>query len=345
MTKFVKWNDLQQFHEVVKSLSYNRIYTTLKNNDFKIKYGLKVKLHGTNAAVRIDADGKVTAQKRSSDLVGNADNAGFRAWVEANEAYFSRLAHSDATIVIYGEWAGPGVQTGVACSDIPHKTFFPFSLDFYFEGSEIEKVRYYDPEHIALHMNHQKMPDDIIIIPWHDTIEFDFVDKTETDKAVLKLNLLTEKVGESDPLIKEVFDIEGEGEGFVCYPFIGETPGVCYVDGEFEHFSHFNFKSKSVAHRVNKTKTAVALDPELLANKNRFADMFCTEQRMQQGFKEAVEEQRDMKLTGDFVKWVVKDVQKESTTEVEALGIAFDKLAKVVAARAAVWYKTKVSEL
>src|ERR1043166_8113021 len=146
MTKFVKWNDLNQFHEVVKSLNYNRIYTTLVNNDYKIKYGLKSKLHGTNAAVRIDPDGKVTAQKRSSDIPGNSDNAGFRTWVEANEAYFSSLAQSKRTPTIYGEWAGPGVQTNVAVSSIPSKHFFVFAIDYHTDIFGQERV--YCPDRI-----------------------------------------------------------------------------------------------------------------------------------------------------------------------------------------------------
>lgn len=349
MTKFVKWNSLNQFHEVIKNLGYHRLHKVLTDNDFKITYGLKVKLHGTCAAVRISPDGTVTAQKRSSDIGQGTDNAGFREWVEANEAYFASLAHSDATIIVYGEWAGPGVQRDVAVSQIPHKTFFPFALDFHFETTtNPDYVRYYDPDMIEMHMNHKKMPDDIIVIPWHDQITIDFVNKEQTEKSLLKLNKMTEEVGEHDPLIKELFNVDGAGEGFVCYPFLGESRGLCYVDEEAEHFSHFNFKSKGEAHRVNKTKQAVNFDPEKFANKNRFADAFCTEQRMQQGFKEAVDEQKDMKLTANFIKWVVQDVLKESTTEVAemlAAGITWADLSKVVATRAAVWYKERVSAL
>ena len=349
MSKFVKWNDLNQFHEVVKSLGHNRIYQKLVANDFKIKFGLKVKLHGTNAAVRIDPDGKVTAQKRSSDLLGTADNCGFRAWVERNEAFFSNLAILDTTIVIFGEWAGPGVQQGVAVSQIPNKCFFPFAIDYFTDYVETGKhIRAYDPKRIENFLDGKlkACPNDIIVIPWYDAVEIDFVNKLETEKSLVKLNLLTEKVGESDPFIKEIFDVEGNGEGFVCYPMLGNIPGL-YMDEELEHFSHFNFKSKSEHHRVNKTKDAVSFDPEKFANKNRFADAFCTEQRFEQGFREFMDEsiERTMQKTSGFIAWVCRDVAKESKTEQEETGISWKDLSKVVSSRAAIWFKARIQSL
>jgi hypothetical protein len=320
----------------------------LVKNDYKIKYGLKIKLHGTNAAVRIEPDGKVVAQKRSSDLVGFAENAGFRAWVEANERYFASLALSDATLIVYGEWAGPGVQSGVALDSIPKKHFFPFAIDRHHatEGQE----RLYCPEQMEGILG-SDCPNDIIVIPWHSTVEIDFVNKIEIEKSLFELNRATEAVGLEDPFIKDIFGTSGCGEGFVCYPFLGADAGVAYSGSELEHFSHFNFKSKSEHHRVNKTKAAVAFDPEKFANKNRFADSFCTEQRMEQGFREFVGEEtpRTMKETATFIKWVCSDVHKESKTEMEAFheetGLTWADISKVVSSRAALWYKEKISKL
>ena len=85
---FKKWDSLNQFHEVIKGLNYPRIYATLKANDFKLDYGLKIKLHGTNACVRIDPNGSVTGQKRSSDVSFTQDNMGFAVWVDRNIRFF-----------------------------------------------------------------------------------------------------------------------------------------------------------------------------------------------------------------------------------------------------------------
>src|SRR5436305_965585 len=106
MRGFKKWSELNQFHEIVKNLNYPRIHNCLSTNNYEIPFGLKIKLHGTNACVRIEPDGKVVAQKRSSDLLPPADNAGFRAWVESEESYFGRLADCTRTTYVFGEWCG-----------------------------------------------------------------------------------------------------------------------------------------------------------------------------------------------------------------------------------------------
>ena len=128
MKKFRRWNDIQSFHEVVKNLNYPRIHGALSNVNHKLKYGLKVKLHGTNACVRIEADGKVVAQKRSSDIVAPADNSGFRAWVESEERYFGNLANCAFDTYIYGEWCGSGIQNNVAIAFV--NNIRRFSLRF-----------------------------------------------------------------------------------------------------------------------------------------------------------------------------------------------------------------------
>jgi hypothetical protein len=344
MKAFRKWNDLQQFHEVTKNLNYPRIHAKLRELDYKIPYGLKIKLHGTNACVRIEPDGKVTAQKRSSDIKVGNDNAGFAQWVSDNEYYFSKLANSLRTIYIYGEWAGPGIQNGVACNETDRKYFYVFSLDTYEDGVFVSRI--YCPDTIEKLLGPQCI-DTIIVIPWHGELTVDFVCKEETQKALSALNVMVEAVGEKDPLINDLFEIEGAGEGVVAYPKIGMNPGISYLkEDEVTYFSWFNFKAKSEAHRVNKTKTAVQFDPEKFASIQLFADAYCTEQRLLQAFTEGVEGRKDMRLTPDFIKWVVTDIYKESKTERETNPeLDWKAISKACSSRAVTWYKAKVQEL
>lgn len=346
--KFKKWNDLNQFHEVKRNLNYPRCYNALRDNDMKLTFGLKVKLHGTNACVRIEEDGKVVPQKRSSDIgyqekMDGAvfkDNAGFARWVESNESFFGDLAKADRTRYIYGEWAGPGVQKGVACSDTENKVFYVFALD---EVTESDTIRYYEPSEIEELLG-EHTPDDVVVIPWFGNIDIDFEDANETKTALLKLNKDVEKIGEVDPLIKELFDIEGNGEGLVAYPLLGREKGRYY--GDEEYFSWFNFKAKSEAHRVNKTKTAVQFDPDKFANVQKFADFYVTENRLLQGLKEGVNEELDMKRTSDFIGWVVRDIYKESTSEREANpDLDWRACSKTCSSRAVMWYKKRVMGL
>lgn len=344
MVGFKKWCSLNQFHEVNKNLNYPRIYAALKSMNFKVRYGLKVKLHGTNSCVRIEPDGAVIGQKRSGDVrVGN-DNHGFAAWVAEHESYFSGLADSELTTYIYGEWCGPGVKSGVACSMTENKFFYPFSIE-YWKGSQFME-RVYDPNTIEHNLEQfGYMPSTMLVVPYIDTIELDFQNKSSLEIELLKLNKRVEEIGERDPFMYSIFEIEGPGEGIVAYPLIGNE--VAYEgQKEAEFFSWFNFKAKSEAHRVNKTKTAANFDPEKFANANRFADAYCTNQRMEQGFSEALQCRKDIRLMSDFIKWVVSDIFKESHTEREASPeLDWKALSKVCTTRAAIWYKNKVQEI
>jgi hypothetical protein len=350
MTNFRKWNDLQQFHEVVKNLNYPAIHAILKENEYTIPFGLKIKLHGTNACVRIEPDGKVVAQKRSSDLgyMGKpedakwVDNAGFAAWVQANESYFGSLADCKSVTYIYGEWCGPGIQQNVACSDTPQKTFWVFSIDHVYDENTITRI--YEPDAIEAFLR-KTGPDTIIVIPWHSHIDINFLEKPKTEEALARLNIMVENIGTQDPLIKEIFDLDGCGEGVVAYPLLGAEKGQ-YSLPEEKYFTWFNFKAKSEAHRVNKTKTAAAFDPEKYASVQIFTDAYVTEARLLQAFDEAVQRRRDMRLTPDFIKWVVQDIWKESKTERETnTELDWKAISKAISSRAVIWYKAKVQEL
>lgn len=340
MKKFRRWNDIQSFHEVVKNLNYPRIHAALSTVNHKLKYGLKVKLHGTNACVRIESDGKVVAQKRSSDIVAPADNSGFRAWVESEERYFGNLANCAFDTYIYGEWCGSGIQNNVACSETKLKHFYVFAIDFCQDGNLA--LRIYCPDLIE-NLLTTKMPDQIVVIPWHSNVEIDFLEKAKTETTLNALNSTVEAIGERCPLIYDLFEIEGSGEGVVAYPLMGKESGQYQADEDY--FSWFNFKAKSEAHRVNKTPKAANFDPEKYASIQLFADAYCTEQRFEQGFKEAVNEEKDMKRTPDFIKWVVTDIHKESETEREASEIDWKAASKACSTRAVLWYKNKVQEL
>lgn len=304
MRGFKRWTSLNQFHEVIKNLNYPRIHNCLTENKYEIPYGLKIKLHGTNACVRIEPDGKVVAQKRSSDIIAPADNNGFRAWVESHESYFAALANSLYNTYIFGEWCGPGIQSNVACSETRSKFFYVFAIE-YFDDEEF-MARIYDPNLIEKALEFGGTPDGLLTVPWHDHIIVNFLEEAKTDVALLKLNKLVEAIGECDPLIEKIFEIQGHGEGVVAYPLLGDVQGK-YSKGE-EYFSWFNFKAKSEAHRVNKTKKAANFDPEKYASVQLFADAYCTEQRLLQGFAEAVQGRKDMRLTPDLIRWVVTDI-------------------------------------
>jgi hypothetical protein len=66
------------------------------------------KLDGTNACVRVDEHGRVSAQSRNRVITPAADNYGFAGWVLRNEDDLRNLGEG----YHFGEWWGLGIQRG-----------------------------------------------------------------------------------------------------------------------------------------------------------------------------------------------------------------------------------------
>lgn len=350
---FKKWSSLNQFHEVIKNLNYPRIYNFLAERKYVIPYGFKIKLHGTNACVRIEPDGNVVPQKRTSDIVdiqkfGGVipfkDNAGFANWVLAHEDKWIHLADSSKTIYIYGEWCGPKVQDGVAVSMTERKFFYVFAIDTV-EGDKL--VRHYCPDKInEMIFKNGFEHDDVMVIPWHMNVDLSFIDKSKTESSLQTINEVVEQIGIEDPFIKETFEISGAGEGLVAYPLLGLNAGKSYESDELDIFGWFNFKAKCEAHRVNKQKTAAKFDASKYAGVQMFADAYCTEARFVQAYKEGLGEEKDLRRIPDFIKWVVTDIHKEAKVELEANPeLDWKTISKACSSRAVSWYKDKVKEV
>eukprot|EP00171_Calliarthron_tuberculosum_P021128 IDg21128t1 len=101
-----------EFCKYPKALQFKNVASLQrKHGSEAVTYGPKIKLHGTNAAVRISTTGKVTAQSRNRDSSETRDNCGFVAWVAPNvdtwRAHTMRDRGSiERAVVIFGEWAG-----------------------------------------------------------------------------------------------------------------------------------------------------------------------------------------------------------------------------------------------
>ncbi len=68
--------------------------------------------------------------------------------------------------------------------------------------------------------------------------------------------------------------------------------------------------------------------------------MVLTEPRLEQGAAGLYE----MKSVGKFLTWIVDDVKKETKAELEASGLDFKQVQKVLSDKARTWYFVKVKE-
>lgn len=326
--KFVSFPDIENFYNVVK---FTKSYPHLAPNP--VHYQGKVKLHGTNAAVRIQ-DGVVGAQSRSKLITPTDDNAGFARWVDSCKDYWAGLNLPNCTI--FGEWCGPGIMKGTAINQIPKKVFVVFAIDGLktnINGEELDLFLTL-PDMIAKILEKNK-PDDVHVLPWHgERFTVDFKSEANLRSVADKLNAIVDEIEPCDPWVKAVFGIEGTAEGVVYYPDTASR----------DAWSNFVFKAKGEKHRVVKAKAPVQIDPTVAANLNEFVSMFVTEARCEQGLA-AIGGSFEMKNVGPFLKWMGGDVIKESEAELEAAGLTWEQVAKGVNGAAREWFIKKNKEI
>lgn len=337
---FRKWHDLDSFAHVLRARNQSH---WLKDYG-PVVYRPKIKLHGTNAAIRVTPKG-VFAQSRSQVISVQNDNAGFAAWLEPRKHYFDDFVEhmrqvgyaDDCGITYYGEWFGPGVQKGVACSKIPTKNFAIFAQSIDPRDGNENGWFHCDPGFIAIPKSFNTDDPTIKILPWaSEGIRVDFDDPESVALFIEDVNARVKECEKVDPWIAAEYGIEGTGEGFVYYaePFSSDP----YLKG-------FMFKAKGEEHRVNKTKEAAQVDPERLRNVAAYADFTVTPARLEQAYSEAVKGVADPKLTGDFLRWVATDIIKECSIELSESGLEWKQVAGEISKRARDWYLKKANEI
>ena len=299
-----------------------------------ITYRGKVKLHGTCAGIRVDPDGTVTAFKRTSTCTPEADNAGFANWVETIKSHFKTLGES--SYIVYGEWAGPGIQKKVAVSSIGKKSFFPFAV--YFPDTD---VWVFEPDNIALYT--LDVPD-TYVLPWAEGTEvvIDFRLQSSMEAGLSTIGNLVELCDKVDPFIKKVFGVEGIGEGYVLYP----TDTWLTLPETRKFRTEYLFKSKGKSHAVaaHETTNKIQIDPAILEGANVFAKNFVTPARCEQGVTEACAGEASTRNIGAFMAWLGADVKKESVNELEASGLEWKNVSKAVNQLARDWFILEIEK-
>jgi hypothetical protein len=311
MTLFA-WTEIEGFANIRK---YAAAHPEILNGNNIVRYSCKVKLHGQNHAIQCHADGTITAQSRTVELSVEKDNEGFAKWVKANEDYWrankeqSPTADQRKGMIIFGEWIGPGVQKGVACSEIPKKVFCVFAARPMGEPNPktVQAETYFNKEgQLAFRENYAYAPDliveptalealvhsipDTYVIDWHNVaamhgsdtriaarVEVDWtLGDEDLTKQTDKINEWVMAIEAKDPWIARVFGINGTGEGLVFYPISKEHLG-------YENFKNLTFKAKGDKHRVVKTSAPAQVNVAAAANITAFVEMVLTPARLEQG--------------------------------------------------------------
>jgi hypothetical protein len=270
---------------------------------------------------------------------------GFAAWVHASgwvEEFDNKVT---ATYTIYGEWCGKGIQKRCSISKIDRKIFAVFAVRVDFPGGESE-LRV-DPE--AINEILPRHPD-VFILPWIDSLTVDYALSAEDlEYTVALINHGVLRVESCDPWVRNTFGVEGLGEGIVYYPihtWITGRDGMA-VPGDIlgltsESLGEWGFKAKGEEHQVVRQKAPVILDTEKVAGVEAFVEKFVTENRLDQGLREACAGEAEAKLTGTFLKWFGTDVKNESADELETAGLTWKDVSKGVTLAAKRWFMDEV---
>lgn len=373
---FQHFPHIEQFHNVVKSVTE---YPELLPKTDNLAFGMKTKLHGSNAAIQIRFDGpfslkqknyQVLAQSRSRIISSGDDNMGFARWMEdashdwdwedGLDSIYSlsytekKLLNIDTypPVTIFGEWCGKGIMKGVAISEIDTKVFCVFAIQIGDSKDKDENAWVItDPSQIETLV---PIHPEIKVIPFLSFIfgnqegepivsEFISIDfDNPLDQIVKLMNRLVEDVEICDPFVKSEFGIEGLGEGIVFFPIIDRLP---FIKRHF--FSSLIFKAKGEKHKVTKQRNAIQIDPEVMASISEFIQKTVTEARLEQGAREVGrgELEFDMKKIGPFLAWIGNDVKRETTDELEASNLSWKDVQKNLQAEARTWYIAKCKEM
>lgn len=293
-----------------------------------MRYRAKVKLHGSNCAIRV-LNGAVSAQSRTQNLGLSAegqqvDYKGFATWVTQQQDFFQKLP----SLVVFGEWCGPGVEAGMAVSDLPTKIFAVFAV---LEVDDKHKRIIFDPDQIRKALPNP-LPAGMFVLPWQgDAFTIDFASESSVASSVTTLNQSVKEVEAVDPWVKSQFGISGLGEGLVFYPVDIPT--------EDDQFFTLMFKAKGEKHRT-AGKGAVQSSATAATGVPEFVSQVVTEARLNQG---AGVVGRDLRLMGKFIAWVCFDVQKETQAELEVSNLTWKQVEKTVQEAARNWYKVYCS--
>jgi hypothetical protein len=335
----IKFPSIEQYRNVVHNVTSRTRYVG-KDADGNamydgtrtlptLKFQGTVKLHGTNAGVACDAQGKVWCQSRENIITPQSDNAGFAMFAHANKDWFNMLfaqaclakyLSGDQAMLIFGEWCGAGIQKKVGLTQLP-KMFVIFGMARVDE--EGNKEWFLPGEVTAVFNRAQDMAPDTIPgnvfniyeFPTYD-IEIDFNRPHEAQNRLVDMTIAVET---ECPVAKQMGASTDKG------PIIGE--GIvwkCITPG-YEDSGNW-FKVKGEAHKADKTKTKVltSVDIERVDAINALAEEVTPEWRLEQMYQQTFNTLNgglpDIKGMGGFIKAVMTDVLKEELDTIAASG-------------------------
>ncbi len=306
MSVFNKFPSIEQFRHFIKKCKFDGLS--------EVEITGTVKLHGTNAGIRIDENGFISFQSRNRVITTEDDNSGFanhfsQFGVIDLESLIYQLDLYDGPITIFGEWCGQGIQRSVGISELP-KMFVTFAVQYGDGGDAVIKREGVSDKEMGIYSVYE-------FPTFKETLNVNFPEECQQ-----RLVAITEAV-EAECPVAASFGVKGVGEG-VVWTGGGHT---MKVKGD-----------KHSASKVSKLKS-----PEDLEHSRKlkeFAENYVTEARMNQAIDFLKEMGHDLseKSTGHFIRWIFNDIIKEESDTMAEWGLEKKDVGKSVPAIAKGWY-------
>lgn len=146
-----KFPSIEQFRHVIRAVRDRAEWQGIDVPTLKFRG--TVKLHGTNASIsNVIGSPEINFHSRSRTLTEGDDNMGFRTSF-VNDLHKMKMLHTgfelfandfflndQATVTIFGEWCGRGIQKGVGISNLdPTFIAFAISVTYPWEDEELEE--------------------------------------------------------------------------------------------------------------------------------------------------------------------------------------------------------------
>jgi hypothetical protein len=354
MTNFIKYPSIGKFSDVLYDVNKSkRTFSHLdisedgtktpvfKESDLPVlEFKGTVKLHGTNAAVVINSDFTVDAQSRTRTLSIENDNHGFCNWLVGKtdvflDEYKSYMEQGDIySVHIFGEWCGSNVQGNVALMGI-EKSFVIFGI---LQTNLNGDTNWLSPDDIVYLSNKENNIHSIYDFETYSVV----IDMNNPSKGLEKIDKLRDDIDDVCPVAKALgSDSEttnGEGNVWRCI-----TEG--YRGLSFKH------KGESHSRRGNKPKCrnpkAPFTEDQNIAYKV-FIEEVVTVDRLAQGVEFIKEQGLELthKNTGNYLKWVSSDIQKECKLEIKKLaklGVAWCQVRKTISQMSREFYFNEIT--
>lgn len=338
----IKYPSTSQFRQVIRTMYETLSFDGLdENNNVKRKepeswvvpYIGTVKIHGTNASAVMYEEGAVSFQSKERVLSLTQDNSGFMGFMVRkdvsklfNQVISACLAQGIEIaypIEIAGEWAGRGIQKGVAVSEVePFFTIFRVAVGTKEHGG----LNWFSPDVFGNVKDPEARIFNIMDFETH-VVNIDFKNPELIQNRLVEYTMKAE----AKCPVGAHFGVEGVGEGFVWTP----------LDNTLAANSGLWFKVKGEKHSVSKVKTLAEVDPVRLANIQEFIAYAVTDNRLDQGIQEVG---LDQSKIGEYIGWVSRDVNKEEGDVLEKNSLTMKDVAKFISNKARGYYLKKLDE-